>query len=187
MIEVRVGELAEEPAEAVVRPVGSDFSPVTPATRRLDAALGPEVREQCSRLGDLPLGSAVITSAGGLPADYLVHVAVRSPAENPTPAIVRTGLLNALRRLSDWGIGAVVLPPLGTGAGNLDAEESAHAMIPVLLAHMAESGTPRAVTLVVDDAYQETVFSAALDRHRDLYRERSGGERVGGERVGDGP
>ena len=79
MIEVRLADLAEVQVGAVMRPVSSDFSPVTPAMRRLDQAAGPAVEAQCARMGDLPVGSAVITPGGGLPADFIVHIAVRSP------------------------------------------------------------------------------------------------------------
>jgi len=165
MIEVQVGELVAAAAGAVVRPVASDFSPVTPATRRLDEAAGDRVREQCAQLGELPLGSAAITAAGAIEADFMVHVAVRSPSENPTAAVVRTGMLNALRRIADWQVDTVVVPPLGMGAGNLDAEESAEAMIPVIVAHMREGSAPSRVTVLVEDAYQEAAFAAAIARH----------------------
>jgi O-acetyl-ADP-ribose deacetylase (regulator of RNase III) len=165
MIEVRVGDLVAAAAGAVVRPVASDFSPVTPALRRLDEAAGEGVREQCARLGELPLGSAVITAAGAIEADFMVHVAIRSTTENTTPAVVRQGMLNALRRISDWAIESVAMPPLGTGAGNLDAEESAEAMIPVLVDHMRAEPTPSRVTVIVEDGYQEAAFAAAVARH----------------------
>lgn len=173
MIEVRVGELAEVRAGAVVRPVDTEFSPVTPAMRRFEEAAGPAVAEQCARLGELPLASAVITAAGALPADFIVHVAVRSRTENPTPAVVRRGLVNALHRLVDWDVREVAMAPLGTGAGNLDAEESAALMVPVLVEHMRETGVPSAVTIVVEDDYQRAAFEAALSR-------------LGGERAGTG-
>lgn len=161
MIEVRVGELADAEAAALVRPVASDFSAVTLAMRRFDEAAGPEVAEQCARLGELPLGSAVITAAGTLAADFIVHVAVRSGEENPTPGVVRRGLRNALRRLDDWEIETVALVPLGTGAGNLDAEESAAVMVPLLAKHVRETGRPSRVLVLVEDGYEETVFAAA--------------------------
>ena len=175
MIRVQVGELSAAQAGAVVRPVASDFSPVTPAMRRFDEAAGPDVAQQCARLGDLPLGSACITIGGSLPANFIVHVAVRSPTENATAAIVRQGLVNALRRLTDWDIETVAIAPLGTGAGNLDAEESAAAMVPALVEHVAEERLLSRVTLLVEDAYQEAAFTAALDRLEvDHPRERSG-------------
>lgn len=164
MIVVEAGDLASTGATALVRPVASDFSPVTPAMRRFDVAAGPVVSEQCAQLGELPVGSAVITAAGELAADFIVHVAVRSRTENTTLAVVRQGLLNALRRLADWEIDDVALAPLGTGAGNLDAEESAHAMVTTLAEHLGGESRLARVVIVVEDAYQEAAFAAALAR-----------------------
>lgn len=164
MIEVRVAELATAPMGAVVRPVATDFSPVTPAMRRFDEAAGPTVAEQCGRLGDLPLGSAVITAGGELAAEFIVHVAIRSATENPTPGSVRQGLRNALRRLADWEVESVALAPLGTGAGNLDAEESAAAMIPLLVEHVRDVGGRLRATVLVEDEYQLAAFEAAVAR-----------------------
>ncbi len=164
MIEARVGELAQAVAGAVIRPVASDFSPVTPAMRRFSDAAGPAVAEQCAALGELPLGSAAITAAGAIPADFIIHVVVRTATENPTAAVVRQGLRNALRRVADWEIDAVALAPLGTGAGNLDAEESASAMVPVLAEHEIRTGRVLRATIMVEDAYQKAVFEAAVGR-----------------------
>lgn len=172
MIEVRVGELAEADVGAVVRPVASDFSPVNPAMRRFDEAAGEAVAGQCARLGDVPVGSAVITSAGSLPAEFIVHVAVRSRSENASGAIVRRGLVNALRRLVDWEIETVAISPLGVGAGNLDAEESAAAMVPVLARHIQDFDRPARVVVVVEDEYQRGAFDDAVAVH-------AGGERAG--------
>lgn len=164
MIEVRLGELGEIEAGAVMRPISSDFSPVTPAMGRLDRAAGPAVEAQCARLGELPAGSAVITAGGGLRAPFIVHVVVRTPEENATAGVVRRGLQNGLRRLAEWEIDSVAIAPLGTGAGNLDAEEAAAVMIPVLMDHFGAARHPSRVVLVVEDAYQQTVFGAATAR-----------------------
>lgn len=164
MIEVHLTALTEVEAGAVMRPVSSDFSAVTPAMRRLDEAAGPTVEEQCARMGELPVGSAVITAAGELTAEFIVHVAVRSREENATPLAVRRGLQNGLRRLAEWEVESVAIVPMGTGAGNLDAEESAGVMLPVLAEHLRESEFPRRVVLVVDDDYQRSAFQGALAR-----------------------
>lgn len=165
MIEVVAGELSGVEAGAVLRPVACDFTPVNPAMGRLERAAGPAVAEQCARLGEIPLGSAVITAAGDLPADFLIHVAVRSLDQPATPAVVRQGLLNGLRRLEEWGIGSVAIAPLGVGAGNLDAEESAAAMLPVLVDHLRGNDHLDRVVVVVEDAYQEAAFRAAVAKH----------------------
>ena len=168
MIEVRTGELGvvagEVGADAVVRPVGTDFSAVTPAMRRFEQAAGEAVAKQSRLLGEIPLGAAVITAGGELPVDLIVHVAVRSPVENATRPVVRQGLVNALRRLNEWGAKTAAVAPLGTGAANLDAETAADLMLSTLAEHRAGSELER-IVVVVEDAYQEAAFTGAVLRH----------------------
>lgn len=164
MIQIRVGRLEEMLVPAYLRPVAADGSPVTPAMRRLDAAAGEGVRQQIGRGGDLPVGGAAITPAGDLPADFLVSIVVRSLDEPVTEAAVERGLVNGLRRLREWAIDMAATVPLGTGAGNLDAETSARIMVGVLRQEMAEHALPRDIIVVVDSEYEREAFERELAR-----------------------
>ena len=134
MIEVVQGDIANLRASGILRPVSAEWDAVSSAARRIEIAAGPDLIEQCEKLGELPVGSAVLTSAGQLNADFIVHAIVRSLDEQASESTVHRALQNALRRCVEWGIESLAVPPLGTGAGNLDAEEAAAVMIPVLLA-----------------------------------------------------
>jgi len=161
VIHVRVGRLEEMVVPAYLRPVAADGSPVTPAMRRLDAALGEHVRAQLQRGGELPVGSATITPAGDLPADFLVSIVVRSVDEPVTEAGIERGLVNGLRRLREWAIDMAATVPLGTGAGNLDAETSARLMVATLRRHMTPDTLPRDIVIVVETEYEREVFERA--------------------------
>ncbi len=165
MIRVARAPLEEAEAAAILRPVTAEWDAVTPSMRRLELAAGPTPTEQCRRLGELPVGSAVITAAGELRAQFMVHAIVRSIDEPVTEAGVRRALQNGLRRLSEWAIESVAMPPLGTGAGNLDAEEAARAMLPALVEHMRESAYPQQVELCVDTDYERETFERAVAQH----------------------
>jgi O-acetyl-ADP-ribose deacetylase (regulator of RNase III) len=164
VIRVERGELADQAVAAVLRPVSAEWTAVTNAMRRLELAAGPDVDRQCRSLGDLPVGSAVVTSAGALAAEFMVHVVVRSVEQQVTRTAVQRALVAGLRRLEEWGIPAVAMPPLGTGAGNLDAEESADVMVPVLQAHLDSGRDPREVVIVVDSEYEEAAFRTRIER-----------------------
>lgn len=165
MIEVRIGRLEDEVAPALLRPVAEDGSAVTPAMRRLEMAAGPEVAEQLGRLGRMPVGSATITGAGGLEADFLVSVVVRAVDEPATEATVERALVNGLRRVREWGIEKVAMPPLGTGAGNLDMEAAAVVMTGVLSGESGGSdGPPPDVVIVVENEYERDVFAQQASR-----------------------
>lgn len=142
-----------------MRPVTAEWTAVTPSMRQLELAAGDAPAEQCRQLGELPVGSAVITGAGDLSAQFLIHIIVRSAEEPVTASGVRRGLQNGLRRLTEWGIRHVALAPLGTGAGNLDADESAAIMIPLLADQVRADGALTEVEIYVDSDYERDVFA----------------------------
>ncbi|MGQ0561749.1 MAG: macro domain-containing protein [Gemmatimonadota bacterium] len=167
MIDVVRADIAGVRAGAIMHPVSAEWDPVTPAMRRLELAAGSTVAEQCARVGELPVGSAVITGAGAAQADFLVHVIVRSATEPVSESVVQRGLQNGLRRCVEWGIETLAVPPIGTGAGNLDAEEVAQLMIPILFDHMAEAQYPSRILLVAESEYERAAFEQML-RYHDL-------------------
>lgn len=162
MIEVRLDDLAFVEAGALLRPVSSDWSAITVASRRIEMLMGARVRARLDAMGELPVGGAAITPGGDLGVPFLIHVVLQSPEQNATAELVRRALLNGLRRAAEWGIETLALPPLGTGAGNLDAETAAGAMIPVILEHQAKSPYPRDVVIIVENEYEKAVFESAL-------------------------
>lgn len=165
MISVRHAELAEAAAGAILRPVTADWAAPNPAMRRLEVAAGAAVEAHCRRLGELPVGSAVVTLAGELRVDFLIHVVIRSVEQPATAAVVQRALRNGLRRVGEWGIASLAMPPLGTGAGNLDAEESAEAMVPILVEYLRTVGQPARIEIVVDSDYEHAAFTGQLRRH----------------------
>jgi O-acetyl-ADP-ribose deacetylase (regulator of RNase III) len=165
VIRIVRGDLATAELDAVLRPVTAEWAAVTPAMRRLEIAAGDVPAEQCRRLGELPIGSSVITAAGDLPAQFMIHAIVRSNDEPVTAAGVRRALQNGMRRIVEWGIQRVAMAPLGTGAGNLDADEAASIMIPVLIEQMKAGSPPAEVDIYVDSEYEQEVFQRHLVLH----------------------
>ena len=165
MIAVVQADITSLPAAALVRPVSAEWDSVSAAARRIEIAAGPELNEQCEKLGDLPVGSAVLTSAGHLAAEYVVHTIVRSMDEPVSESSVYRAVQNALRRCVEWGIETLAMPPLGTGAGNLDVEDAASVIVPVLLEHMRAAEYPATVTIVVESEYEYDVFRNEISRY----------------------
>jgi len=149
--------------EAILRSVSSSLDSDTPFSRMVEVGAGPVLAERLEALGELPLGAAVITPAGNLPSPFLIHVVVRSMEEAVTPAVLRLAVTNGLRRAREWGVASLLLPPLGTGAGNLDAQESADIMIPLLVHHLNEGTDLSRVIVLVSSEYEREVFSGAVE------------------------
>lgn len=148
--------------EGIFRPVDSELSGVTAGSRRLEIGAGPALVARLSAMEGIPVGGALLTPAGDLGPVFLIHVVIQAQDEAVTAAGVRRALLNGLRRATEWELERIAIPPLGSGAGQLDAGEVASVMIPLIQEYQAQVAFPREVLIVVESDYEEQVFSRAV-------------------------
>jgi O-acetyl-ADP-ribose deacetylase (regulator of RNase III) len=164
VIRVCINDLAFFDGEAIVRPVNEDLGATTPLLRRLELAAGTALHNQIRLQEPLPVGAAIVTSAGELSAELLVHAVVMGRTEPVTADTVRRALTSALQRVASWQIKDVAIPPFGLGAGNLEIDESARVMVSVIAQHMRAARFPEEITLVAETAEEERVLAAAVQR-----------------------
>ncbi len=162
MIHVVTGELTAQRCEGLLRAVRADLSPVNAGARDVLLQAGEAVAERLEQMGGLPVGGAVITQGGDLPASFLIHVVTSADDESESDQVVRKALRNGLRRAEEFGLASLAIPPLGIGAGHLDVEDAARSMVEVLVDHLDEGGAPRDVTIVVRGAYEADVFDRTV-------------------------
>ena len=164
MISVRIDDLAFFDGEAIVRPVNEDLGATTPLLRRLELAAGTQLYNQIRLQEPLPVGAAVVTSAGELEVELLVHAVVMSRTERVSRDSVRRALTSAFQRIETWQIKNVGIPPFGLGAGNLEIDESAEIMLTVITEHLHGGRYPEEITLIAETPEEERVLAAAVQR-----------------------
>ena len=157
-----VGDLASVAADGVVRPANGNLEAITPALRRLELAAGPRFREFCHAERELGVGAAVVTPAGDLTAELVVHAVLMTRAEPVSGGGVRRAVAAALRQASQWHIATLATPPLGTGAGQLTAEEAAETLLAAVWEHGRNAEHPTTVIVVVDTDAEREIFEGHL-------------------------
>lgn len=162
MIEVRVDDLAFYEGEAIARPVNAMLVATTPVMRKLEVAAGPAFGTTVRVSEPMPVGSAVVTPAGDLRVELLIHGVVSSDDEPVTRATVRLALMSALQRAIAFQIRELAIAPFGLGAGNLSIEDSADVMMEVLSEHMQRAAFPASVVIVAESDFEEQVLRARL-------------------------
>lgn len=160
MIEVRVEDLAFFEGNAIIRPSTATLDATTPLLRRLELAGGTSLSKQLRVSEPLPVGAAVVTGAGDLPVELLVHAIVSSRTERVSRDGVRRAFRSALERAREWQLDRVAVPPLGLGAGNLALEDSAALMAEELMRHRA--GFPTHITVVAENDDEAEALRFAL-------------------------
>jgi len=75
---------------------------------------------EVARHGPMPLGSAVLTGAGTLPYQGIIHVAGISLAWRSSEQSIRDSARNAMNIVNDKGFPSVAFPVVGAGSGGMD-------------------------------------------------------------------
>ena len=163
MIRVVLSEAKGCGAEAIFRSISANLEADTPFSRELEILAGPSVSERLQAMGDLPVGAAVITPGGELSQYFLIHVVLQSADEPVTSEGLRSALRNGLRRAEEWGLGSIALPPLGTGAGNMEADEAAALMIPLLSEQLEVAESLEEILILTEAGYEEDVFRRSIE------------------------
>lgn len=164
MIDVRIDDLAFFEGDAIAWPVTADLAPTTPLMRRLATAVGPSLSRQVQLQEPLAVGSAIVTGAGDLHVELLIHAVVSSATEPVTRDSVRRATMSALHRADAWAIDHLAIAPFGLGAGNLEPEVSAEIMTDVITTFMRTGRKPRSVTIVVETDAEAELFSQEITR-----------------------
>jgi O-acetyl-ADP-ribose deacetylase (regulator of RNase III) len=144
-----VGDLASVAADAVVRPANGRLEAMNPASQHLDEAAGPKFVEQRRVRHELPPGAAVVTGAGQLPAEFVVHIVLGAAEDGVTTDTVRRAMEAALWQCTQWQIATLACPI--PAAGNLTAAAAVGAMLEPIRTHMRNADHPATVLVVTDD------------------------------------
>lgn len=163
-IHVLVDDLAFVEADAVARPVNAELRAVTPVVRRLEQAAGEALVRQLRVNEPLEVGSAVVTGAGALSMELMIHAVVSTQSESVSRDGVRRATVSALQRAHDFDVGHLAIAPFGLGAGNLDVDDVAQTMIGAMAEHRSRSARPARITVVVENEVEADAFRTTIAR-----------------------
>lgn len=162
MIRVVVDDLASMSADAIVRPATIRLAPATPAAERVDRAGGAAFQRAMDLRDDLVVGAAVVTAAGALPVEFVIHAVVAvEPAQVTAKGLARAWR-SVLERAREWQFAHIATPPLHAGSPELSLADIAGWMVEVVHDTGDPGGFPSLVSLVVDSEEDRAVLTAAL-------------------------
>jgi O-acetyl-ADP-ribose deacetylase (regulator of RNase III) len=122
------------------------------------------VQEECNKIGAIPVGEAVVTSAGALKAKYVIHAASMEVGHFTSEGNVALATRNALLRAEELKLRTLAFPAIGTGAAALAPEYSARAMLETVARHLAGGTGLERVYLVLYNEETLAAFKEVFDR-----------------------
>jgi O-acetyl-ADP-ribose deacetylase len=121
---------------------------------------GEEIEREAVQLGPIEVGNAVATSAGRLPARWVIHGAVMGQDLQTNADLVRRTTQSCLRVADDLGARSLALPAFGTGVGGFPLEECARIMVDAARSH--EPRSLKRVVFAVFGADAKAAFERTL-------------------------
>jgi O-acetyl-ADP-ribose deacetylase (regulator of RNase III) len=135
------GDITRERVDAIVNAANSSLLGGGGVDGAIHRAGGPEILAECRALrasryeGGLPTGQAVATTAGNLPARWVIHTVgpVWSATEDRS-ALLRDCYANALRLADELGARTIAYPLISAGIYGWPAEDAVRQALAVLRA-----------------------------------------------------
>jgi len=167
---VTTGDITRMPADAIVNAANSSLLGGGGVDGAIHRAGGPAILEACRALrrtrfpDGLPTGQAVETTAGSLPARYVIHTVGPvwhgggSDEERLLASCYRACLDTAAR----LGLTSVSVPAISTGVYGYPRDAAARVVWETLSTYLASHEAPRLVTLVFFSAGDEKTFLSVV-------------------------
>jgi len=161
------GDITKQQVDAIVNAANSSLLGGGGVDGAIHAAGGPAILQQCRRIREtrypdgLPTGAAVATTAGGLPARWVIHTVGPVYRSDPDPeSALASCHVNALRVAAELGAATVAFPAISTGIYGYPVELAA----PVAIAAVAGDHAPvEEVRFVLYDGASHAAFTRALE------------------------
>jgi O-acetyl-ADP-ribose deacetylase (regulator of RNase III) len=123
---------------------------------------GQSVQKELEELGTLATGEVVVTDAGGLKAQYIIHAVGPRFQEEDIENKLSTTVLNSLELADEKGIERIAFPAMGAGYYGIPNDVCARVMMGVIADHLkGETGIKELVICVLDTG-QYDAFKAAI-------------------------
>jgi len=121
---------------------------------------GPAVQAESGERSPIGLGECVETTAGDMPARWVIHAATMEPGGPTSAEVIRRATASTLRRADELGARSLALVAFGTGVGGFPLDEAARIMVDAARRH--EPGSLERVVFAVHGNDAEAAFKAAL-------------------------
>jgi O-acetyl-ADP-ribose deacetylase len=127
----------------------------------IQRAAGPQLEEESRAKAPIGLGEAVETTAGDMPARWVIHAATMELGGPTSAEIIERATRSTLRVAETLGCKSLALVAFGTGVGGFPLDDAASIMAGVARAH--EGGLERIVFAVhgndAERSFREAVES----------------------------
>lgn len=168
-IEAVLGDITTERVDAIVNAANSSLLGGGGVDGAIHAAAGPELLAECRRLREtthragLAVGDAVATSAGRLPARWVIHtVGPNRHAGQRDPELLASCFSRSLAVAREVGARSIAIPAVSAGIYGWEPAQVAEIAVTTVRSDLELNGDPELVRFVLFSPRVLAAFEAQL-------------------------
>ncbi len=164
MIEVVQGDITRQDVDVIVNAANSELAHGGGVAAAIALGGGPDLRRESEEHPYVPVGEAGVTTAGALPARWVVHAVgpVWTGGEEGEAELLEGAYRSALGMAIDLDARSIAFPSISTGIFGYPIEEAAAIAIAALKAGAEEPTAPELIRICLFSDADLAVYEEAL-------------------------
>jgi O-acetyl-ADP-ribose deacetylase (regulator of RNase III) len=161
-IELWNGDICDLEVDAIVNAANLSLWMSTGVGGALKRAGGDTIEFAAVRQAPVPLGGAIVTTAGKLAAKAVIHAVSLDRDRRTSAPVIEAAVRSSMARAREIGATSIAFPALGTGVGGFPLEEAARITVATVRDELAISPGIDHVIFALRGAAAYRAFSAAI-------------------------
>ncbi len=123
---------------------------------------GPSIQQELKEMGPLKTTEAIISSAGEMKADHIIHAVGPRFQEEDLENKLKMTIINSLKVAEEKGIRAIAFPPMGAGFYGVPLAVSAKVTLSTIKDYLADGAKIKDVVVCLNDNHEFKPFQSQL-------------------------
>ena len=158
VIRLQKGDLTAMDIESIVHYARKDLVLGAGFGSAISARGGMSIQEELKQYGTIETGEAVITSAGELNSNYVIHAVGPRFQEDETEQKLEKTMHSALHIANEKGILKIAFPPMGAGFYGIPLDTCAQVMLQSIKNYISGGSSLKEVIICVLDEREFKAF-----------------------------
>jgi O-acetyl-ADP-ribose deacetylase len=159
VLEVMAADVTKLEVDAIANAANTQLMHGGGVAGAISRAGGPAVQQESDARAPIGLGDAVATTAGDMPARWVIHAATMELGGPTSGPVIEQATRSTLAVAEELGCRSLALVAFGTGVGGFPLDEAARLMVGAARAH---EGELERIVFAVHGAEAERAFRAAV-------------------------
>lgn len=160
------GDITKMEVDAIVNAANSGLRGGGGVDGAIHSAGGPSIMEECRKIGGCPTGEAVITSAGHLPAKFVIHTVgpVWNGGRKNEVDLLASAYENSLKIALKNGVKSIAFPNISTGVYGFPKNKAARIAVETTKDYIGKSKADIEVIFVCFDEANYEIYQKLINQ-----------------------